>query len=353
VCVFFVLSGFVLTRVYFLTKRTDVLTKGAIKRYVRLMPPVAVAVLGAFVLMRLGAFHNQQAAAISGSTGLGELWRFAPKLPDALNQAFVSTFTSGYPGPQSFDPVLWTMQIEFLGSMLVFAAAALFGSYRRRWLVYLVLAAFTWKTYYLGFVAGMLLADLFTNEGVRETIGRVRWGVWATVVGAGLLFGGYPSSGSTTGTVYHHAPSFWGHAAMWYPTWHTFGAILLVTVVLGWVRLQSVLNLKPFVELGRQSFGLYLTHFIVIATFSSYLFTKLHQSHGYRLSFVVTAAVSLVLIFAISWLFTQWVDGPAVRLAKRLTTEKPKQPQLSLPEPVPAAQVPLVAPAAVPAQTEL
>jgi peptidoglycan/LPS O-acetylase OafA/YrhL len=299
------------------------------------MPPVAVSVLVAFVLLKLGAFHNGAVAAITGSNGLGELWLYVPHLRETLNQAFVSTFLQGSPGPQSYNPVLWTMQIEFLGSMLVFGAAALFGKTPRRGWAYLVLAVVLWKTYYLGFVIGMVLADLSVRPVIQELAARVKWPVWTTAVLAGLLFGAFPSSGNTAGTAYEFTGRITAHAALWYPLWHTIGAALMVTAVLGWARLQRALNWAPLVELGRQSFALYLTHLIVIATFSSYLFLQLGHSFGYRTSFLITFGVSIVLIFAISWLYSKWVDEPAIRLGKWLTSERKPKVEKPKTEPIP------------------
>lgn len=315
VCVFFVLSGFVLTRAFFITGDSGLLTRAAIKRYVRLMPPVVASVALAYVILRLGLFYNQQAAQVSGSPGLAEMWPFAAHFREALSQAFYGVFVKGVPGSESYNPVLWTMQIEFLGSFLVFAAAALFGKHHGRLAVYAVLLVLLWNRYYAGFVIGLILADLTTRGGWEPLIAKLKWPVWLGLVLAGLYFGGYPSSASAAGTVYDVFPTL-VHALQPFQVWHTLGAGLLVVGVLGWARAQAVLSWRPFVELGRQSFSLYLTHLTLIASFSSYLFLQLTASKlGYRTSFLIMVAVSLVLMFSVSWLYTKWIDEPSIRLA--------------------------------------
>jgi peptidoglycan/LPS O-acetylase OafA/YrhL len=149
VCIFFVLSGFVLTRGYFLNGRIQQLQNSALKRYFRLMPAVAISVLLAYLLLRFQLFFNHDAAAITGSMGLDELWSFPANAAEATNQALYQAFITGTTGPRSYNPVLWTMQIEFLGSFLVFGAAALFGQHAKRHWMYLLLLIGTWQTYFL------------------------------------------------------------------------------------------------------------------------------------------------------------------------------------------------------------
>ena len=94
VCIFFVLSGYVLSHKFFLHKDHEIITASAIKRYVRLAIPVAVSIFCVFILMKFSLFYNQQAAEISGSGWLGGFWTFKPDFMDALKQMFFGTFFS-------------------------------------------------------------------------------------------------------------------------------------------------------------------------------------------------------------------------------------------------------------------
>jgi peptidoglycan/LPS O-acetylase OafA/YrhL len=318
VCVFFVLSAFVLTRSYWMTGRTEYLAGGAVKRYTRLMPPVAASALLAYVLLKLGAFHTTQAAALSGSTGLRDLWQMSPHLLTAVRQAFYGAFIIGPTGAASYNPPLWTMKIEFLGSFIVFALAALTALTRRRWLLYGVAVLATWNTYFLSFIFGLALADLAANKQVQGWVTRQRSLVWAGLVVIGLILGGYPSSGYAGDTWYRWLPNLLGSPAEALATWHALGAILLVAGVIGWRQAQRILEWRPFVQLGKLSFGLYLTHFIIIGSFSSYLFTALIVHHGYRTSFLIMLVPSLVIIFITAYLFMRWFDQPAIIWSRQL-----------------------------------
>ena len=68
VAFFFVLSGFVLTRLSLTTGRTDILVRGLIKRWPRLAGPALIAVLGSWLLFAVDGYFYAPAAALSGSS---------------------------------------------------------------------------------------------------------------------------------------------------------------------------------------------------------------------------------------------------------------------------------------------
>ena len=70
-------------------------------------------------------------------------------------------FTSGQ---ANYNPVLWTIQLEFIGSFLVFGVCFLFASSKYRWLVYLALIIAFMNVWLFGFITGMILADLYVNK---------------------------------------------------------------------------------------------------------------------------------------------------------------------------------------------
>jgi len=58
VCIFFILSGYVLTYKFFRDKNPEALASGAFRRYFRLLFPVLFSNLFVFVLMKLSLFHT-------------------------------------------------------------------------------------------------------------------------------------------------------------------------------------------------------------------------------------------------------------------------------------------------------
>ncbi|WP_435370094.1 hypothetical protein, partial [Acinetobacter baumannii] len=68
VCIFFVLSGLVLTRLYSLTGDAQVLISRAIRRLPRLAIPIAASIAVAYAIFAAGLMRNVPAAVSSNST---------------------------------------------------------------------------------------------------------------------------------------------------------------------------------------------------------------------------------------------------------------------------------------------
>ena len=89
-----------------------------------------------------------------------------------------------------------------------------------------------------------------------------------------------------------------------------FRAVIVFTAVLINPRLQKMLSGKGFLFLGRISYAMYVIHFLLLGSFSSWLFINLHSRFNYNLSFAIAATLSFgILIFA-SYVLTKYIDEP-------------------------------------------
>src|SRR4029453_12196402 len=86
---------------------------------------------------------------------------------------------------ENYDPPLWTMFYEFLGSFMVFATVALVRSWRMRtWILAILFVALALcEPFFSLFVAEILVADVFRQDGSS----RSRNIAGATLCAAGLL----------------------------------------------------------------------------------------------------------------------------------------------------------------------
>jgi peptidoglycan/LPS O-acetylase OafA/YrhL len=126
VIVFFTLSGFVLTYKYFQKHNQKDLHRQAAKRYFRLAIPIFCIVVVAYLLIANGAMSNVHAVAqLTGSLEAARIFDFAPNLPQALYDATIGVLVDKN---VVFNPVLWTMSVELIGSFVVFGLAALIGN---------------------------------------------------------------------------------------------------------------------------------------------------------------------------------------------------------------------------------
>jgi peptidoglycan/LPS O-acetylase OafA/YrhL len=132
VTLFFVLSGYVLTRGYFRTFDPRQLVRGAVKRWPRLLAPVLAAVLASYALYALRAYRFEAAAKVTQSPWLANFGSYAPidftpGFLDALRQGALRVF---FVGDSYYNSSLWTARFELYGSYLAFGVAAVIGLLR-------------------------------------------------------------------------------------------------------------------------------------------------------------------------------------------------------------------------------
>ena len=171
VILFFVLSGFVLTRRFFLTGEVRIPITGSIKRWPRLLGPVTAVVLVSCSLFMLNAYWYPEAASITGSewlktfgNGIAPNGTFTPRISNAFSQGTFDTF---FRGSASYDSSLWTMKFELIGSLIVFGFAMITQpllARKKPWFLYLAVVSIILCYYsskiYASFLAGAILAAL-------------------------------------------------------------------------------------------------------------------------------------------------------------------------------------------------
>ena len=311
VCIFFVLSGFVLSTKFFETKKNSVVVAMAIKRYFRLALSILASVLLAYGLIRLHLFKNVELSGQTGSLWLLRFWRTMPSFFGTLYHGLVGVFISGK--SDEFNTVLWTMRLELIGSFMVFAVLLAFGKSRFRATLYILLGILLVKSYLVAFLAGVVLSDYYVSASGKGTLSRLlSKGWWVLPLVVGLYLGSSPVD-SLRSTPFQHLVLPAGLAVAM--TMHIVGAILLVGSLLYAKPIQRLLTRRSMVYLGDLSFGLYLTHIFILGTFASYLFVHF-SSLSYGVRFLVTIVPALLLMLGVAHLFTKYVDQQAIRLSQ-------------------------------------
>ncbi len=315
VCIFFVLSGYVLTYKYFKIKDREILSSGVVRRYFRLGIPILFSMVLAYIFMKFNFFHNQEAALITKSDWwLATFWTFPPNFYVMLKEALWGVLLNKE--YSTYNTILWTMNYEFLGSMLAFSLAGLFGNVRKRYWIYALLAIlfFFDKTnyYYSAFVVGVMLGDMDNQESKPSLFSNKILNLFMLV--GGLFLGSYPFELNVEGTIYQNmkldvlqAPG---------AQYHILGAVFIMLALLNSKNLQAFFSKAPFIFLGRISFSLYLIHLIFICSFSSYIFIYFESIFKYNTAFALTFALSIPLLMAASWMVYRLVDANAVSASK-------------------------------------
>jgi peptidoglycan/LPS O-acetylase OafA/YrhL len=113
VSLFFVLSGYILTRRYFSSGETKMLARGALKRWPRLMGPVLLTVLISYLFFKCGWYFFEQAGAMANTPFLAKfVWNAEKPFPVSFWSALLQgSFFTFFRGDSFYNSSLWTMQL--------------------------------------------------------------------------------------------------------------------------------------------------------------------------------------------------------------------------------------------------
>lgn len=310
VAIFFVLSGFVLSIGYLQSRKREHIERLAIKRYLRLVLPVLASIFGCYLLIKFNLDSMQTAAGIIHSDTLAKAWELEPSLLTVLKDGLVGVFVGGV---TSYNVVLWTMTVEFLGSFMVFAALLLFAHSKYRWMVYGALLVASFGTWFMAFFIGMMLADLYSHGVIRQAKRNLLQVLLVAIVA--LYLGGYPYGDDLGGTLYAPLQALPLGEVDYRMLSLTLGATLLVWIVLQASQLTALFQRKYISILGKYTFSLYLVHLPILWTVTLGMFVFLYGMVGYNAAVIVSVVASVPVIWLATVLFEKYIDSKSVVMA--------------------------------------
>ncbi|CAG9719557.1 acyltransferase family protein [Clostridium neonatale] len=313
VCIFFVLSGYVLSYKFFKYSDKNIITSSAIRRYLRLMIPVLFSIIVAYVFMKFKLFYNSDVAIITGSDWwLANFYNFTPNIFEMLKQGAYGVF---FLNESSYNAVLWTMHYELFGSFVVFGIISIFGNIRNRSIIYIVCILLTYNTYYLAFILGIILSDANSNcDKFINSFNSKYLKIFLLVIG--LILCSYPSGIDVKETIYEYMriPKIDDIVAFY----HILGSFLIIIILLKSDILKRFFALKIPLFFGKISFSMYIIHLIILCSFSSFLFSKIINNFRYYQAFIIMLMISLIIIILISYYIYKYVDCIAIKLSKKI-----------------------------------
>lgn len=317
VCLFVILSGFVLSIKYFHKHDINQLQKSAVLRYFRLLPPILFCNLLAYFILLNHFNFNEQVSFISKSYWwLKAIWTFAPNIYDALSQSFFGMFFLNY--PWTYDTPLYVIPLFFIGALVTVSTLALFGTMRKRIYIYLLLIILLSQSYLYLFIVGVFLCDIFVNKKIPKFLYR-RIVIFIAFC-LGIFLGSYPLGASSellNNTIYAFLPTNQILTAL--GLYHVLGAALIILSLLMSRIFQRLLSMKICLFLGRISYSVYVLHVVVLCSFSSFLFLQLQNYfNAYNRSVAVMFAISLVLIIGGGYLIHRFIENLALPIGNKL-----------------------------------
>lgn len=320
VTIFFVLSGWVLSRYIYREERVYWWAEG-LKRYLRLMLPCLASLLLIYVVMLMSDFG---AAGLVGQLGSKEATfrSFGMGFGDVVEQGLVGTiFLQDF----RLNPPLWTLSVEFYGAIVIFGLAGLWGRLqaggymdRRAHHALQLIVPFgmlfvTTTSLMFGIFLGMFLHAVTTLAAVDRLLQRTRgWWTWLAAA-VGFLLLAYMIRGSFQNPYIHI--SFWGMSKVYEYAYNAVGAGLILLAAHYSPVAQKILSHSFLLWLGKISFAMYLTHYIVLMTLGTWLASKQGAGFAPGETFVLGAVVipSVIVVAAI---FEKLVDAPSIKLAR-------------------------------------
>jgi peptidoglycan/LPS O-acetylase OafA/YrhL len=351
VYLFFVMSGFVLAP-SFVHSNAGWMPL-ALKRFVRLFLPIIAACTICFLLLSLFPHAKLDAAAFSHSGWLSSAVSSPPKLLPSLGDATLNTMLLGYKDKSLFqslpfindrlsqyslNPPLWTLHIEFWGSLLVLSVACLYRRLHRRifWFTFFTVLVFTGTSEYSLFLIG------FAIWSVYPTLWRYR-GFLTNLLGFFLMTGGVwicaDKNVAWLARIFNLTARIPAMQAQFPDNFHwqsTVGAVLVFVGVTLCAPIAKWISGRIFLWVGRLSFSIYLLHFPVMQTIGCLLFTSA-VSIGYLRAFALALTGGLLCTLALAACFEKYIDRKSIMLAKALAqrvqmksrglfTERPGEP---------------------------
>lgn len=293
VAIFFVLSGDALSSGYFAGSGVKAIDRLLVRRYLRLTIPIFMSCLLTYFIMFAGLdFHMKASVILQRQDWLGQFLIFNESIIGFLRYSLISVYISHTRG-LSYNPFLWTMSIEIVGSMLVFLLCYLWQRLKKpQWVCFgLVVWLTAIGSFFALFFAGILLG-YFRQQGSFEKLLCQRGHQYLSLaVVVGLI-------GVSIATAGMHKT-----AAL-------MPLMLLVAMVLVFC-FYTQKHLKSFFcnefsrFLGEISFPLYLVHFQVLISLMSWLIIQDYSIKGTidQTAMLSFACIAVVVSIIVAWCF--------------------------------------------------
>ncbi|OQX04703.1 MAG: hypothetical protein BWK73_35510 [Thiothrix lacustris] len=302
VTVFFVLSGFVLS--LFLWENNDYVFRSVIKRWPRLILLPLISVIFVYCLNEYHLLYFKRAAVITHSSWMSDFAYSTNK--GMITEGFADAFLQGslftfFRGDASLNSSLWTMNIEFIGSIIVFAFVAICSTQTLKNTIILAIIIsmiffFNNSYYYSAFLLGAILS----KAHIGNKLEKIKNGMALRLaLFTSIIFLGYVEPGTGFYT-------FMSHYGMDYVRiyLHSFSAAVVVLYCLKSESMRRYLSSNASIFLGRISFPLYVIHVPILFSLSSLLFINLIQALSYPISVALLFIVSLIACFAVAYVLS-------------------------------------------------
>lgn len=310
VFIFFTISGYILSRAALKEKNINKrLFLMSLKRYPRLMIPALASCLLGYIAIK---FINIQSP---------QLTDWINNYGDDQNHSFLGAIYSGtidvffLSGKSLYNPVLWTMKIELIGSFVVYFLCFNRASLKQPFLTSCI---------FLMTIALLLLKIIPSNLalGLISFYGGYLFSIYGQKITSSMALilisvGIYLAGAHNTSTSYTFIHFFLGDHT--YKICNFISGFFIVYAVIFNDRLSTIFSGKFSVFMGKVSFSVYLIHIPILSTFGVFVFNRLYEATGmYNIAAVTSSILSILTIYFLSLFFYRSIDLKGMSLSNRL-----------------------------------
>jgi len=307
---FFVLSGLVLSRKYFADQALFSEAKFSLigfycARTVRIVGPFCIALLLSLIAKEY--VFSDQVILSEQSEWVKTFWRY-----EVSGLRFFSEAVLFFP-PQRLRliPQDWTLHIELVMSFLI--PFLIFLAFRNSsWLIVLTALCLVYfdSPFLLHFSLGVLLSRHFNF--IKEKVMQQPKTIKLAVLCVGILL------------------YSWGYSIRPYMLEYTIfkkhfifsgiGSSIIISIFIGSTSLKRIVSNRPMLYLGKISYSMYLTHFIVLLCFIPNLFLTMMKYKQFASSHLVMIGFFGIALAAIvfSSFFYHFFEHGFVNLSRRI-----------------------------------
>lgn len=303
VFVFFVLSGYVLTLSFLKSKDSKrKLKESLIKRYPRLAIPAIFSCLLMWVVLHFSVDLEN----------VSEWFRsVGAKTPNLLEAIYSGAIGSFIFGEAKYNPVLWTMQIELLGSLIVYLICFF---QKNNIIKYVLVVISILASMSLSFMAFLGILSFILGHFLYFFSRRIPEFICIFLFVVGLyLCGAHNESAS-----YTVFSKMLGERT--YNILNFFGGGLIVFASIKSNIIDNFFNKNILLSLGKLSFSIYLVHIPIMYILGVPIFNIfLNEGFNFVASALISIFISLLFTIALSVFYSRYIDDFAIKFSNSLS----------------------------------
>ncbi|MBE2173384.1 acyltransferase [Acinetobacter oleivorans] len=303
VFVFFVLSGYVLTLSFLKSKDSKrKLKESLIKRYPRLAIPAIFSCLLMWVVLHFSVDLEN----------VSEWFRsVGAKTPNLLEAIYSGAIGSFIFGEAKYNPVLWTMQIELLGSLIVYLICFF---QKNNIIKYALVVISILASMSLSFMAFLGILSFILGHFLYFFSRRIPEFICIFLFIVGLYFCGAHNE-SASYTVFS---KILGERT--YNILNFFGGGLIVFASIKSNIIDNFFNKNILLSLGKLSFSIYLVHIPIMYILGVPIFNIfLNEGFNFVASALISIFISLLFTIALSVFYSRYIDDFAIKFSNSLS----------------------------------